>query len=108
MTKFLMMTVAFTVLSASAVVADDAKVSFTFDVGPVKVSITGVSQGALHDDQTKKMLKRAAQLAHYSVLQLRQQQDFPQCLEREERNISETGVLGRLAELDAPCLRWEQ
>ena len=101
MTKFLLVTVALTVLSVSAATADDAKVSFTFDVGLVKVSITGVSQEALHDEQTKKMLKRVAQLAHYSVRQLKWQKDFPECL---EHGTPKDGG----AAWSAPCLKWEK
>ena len=101
MIKFLLAAVIFAVFTASVAAADSAKVSFTFDVGLVKVSITGISQASLHDDQTKKMLKRVAQLAHYSVLQLRQQKDFPECLERDTPKGGE-------AIWSAPCLKWEE
>ena len=43
----------------------------------------------LHDQQTKDMLKRVAQLTHYSLGQLRKQADFPECLAYEEIEISE-------------------
>lgn len=104
MTKFVSLLATFAVLWTSIAEADDAKVSFTFNVGLVKVSITGVSQAELHSAETKKMLKRVAQLAHYSILQLKQQQNFPDCLERgpaEEAKKGEFFVSG-------PCLRWEE
>lgn len=87
-------------LSAPVAAEDGAKVSFTFDVGPVKVAIRGVSQDDLHKGRTKEMLKRAAQLAHYSVLQLKQQKDFPECLKRGTPKAGEPFW-------SAPCLRWE-
>ena len=70
-------------LLSSAAKADDPAISITFNLDVVTVSIRGIESDALHDEQTKEMLKRAAQLAHYSLKQLRWQKDFPACLKME-------------------------
>ena len=71
--------------------ADDGpKISFTFNLGVVTVSITGIERDTLHDEQTKAMLERAAQLAHYSVKQLRWQKDFPDCLKSDGEGLAAT------------------
>ena len=85
---------------ASPAYADSPKISFTFDVGLVKVSIRGVSQDDLHEERTKEMLMRVAQLAHYSLQQLKRQQGYPKCIKREK---PKSGA----AFWTAPCLKWE-
>ena len=47
------------------------------------------------------MLKRAAQLAHYSVLQLKQQKNFPKCLERGSPKAGAPAW-------QTPFVRWEE
>ena len=86
---------------------DDPTISFQFNLGAVTVSIAGIEPEALYDDETKAMLQRAAQLATFSVKQLKWQKDFPKCLRREKTestNASEnvtTRLYGR-------CVEWEQ
>ena len=88
------------VLIVSTAHADDGpKISFTFNLDLVTVSIRGVERDDLHSTETKEMLKRAAQLAHYSMKQLRWQKDFPECLVHGEKKQD-----ARVH----PCLEWEE
>ena len=83
MSRLIMSVSIVVLLLSSAAKADDPEISFTFNLGAVTVSIRGVESDTLHDEQTKAMLKRAAQLAHYSLKQLRWEKDFPACLKME-------------------------
>ena len=50
------------------------------------------------------MLKRAAQLAHYSVQQLRWQKNLPECLKRELKEADEPPLFFEALE----CVEWEE
>ena len=90
------------VLIASTAHADDGpKISFTFNLDLVTVSIRGVERDDLHSAETKAMLKRAAQLAYYSMRQLRWQKDFPECLAHDETKQD-------VPYWERPCLKWEE
>ena len=97
------------VWSASA--DDDPKVSFKFNLEWVTVSITGIDPDALHDEKTKRMLQRAAQLVHYSAKQMGWQKDFPRCLRRksvEEQESTTTDSRFDFGDTFGECVEWEK
>lgn len=89
-------------LFSTANAEEEATISFTFNMELVTVSIQGVKPNMLHDQGTKDMLKRVAQLAHYSLKQLRRQSDFPKCLAHGKREEDAEWYQ------QGPCLEWEK
>ena len=89
------------VWSASA--DDDPKISFEFNLELVTVSITGIDMDALYDEETKNMLKRAAQLVHYSAKQMRWQKEFPRCLRHSGDQVQGGGGF-----VFSECAEWEK
>lgn len=86
---------------------DDPTISFQFNLGVVTVSISGIESEDLYADETKAMLQRAAQLATFSVKQLKWQKNFPKCV-RREKNESTNASEEVTTRLYGRCVEWEQ
>ena len=64
-------------LSLPVSAGDEPSVSFTFNMELITVSMPGINLSALHDKETERMIKRAAQLARYAACELVTNLDSP-------------------------------
>ena len=66
-------------LSSLAQADDGPTITFTLDMEFLTVSMEGVGLRQLHDPETEKMLKRAAQLARYAACEMVRRDDPSPC-----------------------------